>query len=242
MWSKHQWLFGLTSSDELARRKALARFRKLSEDLLAANAARNDVYWRAGREWSPTHAVLSRAMDSAREEFSSVYSKTIYSPLSSFISVRRVPQAAPKPVDERFAVLFLEWEQAFPEEWDREARGWGSRWGWKESLLKVIGRHGIGASHRSAVERLALTAISRPYRAKDWLYARVARQLDNPAFRASLHSTANLSDDDVKLKAAFVTSRLTQAELSVNRRSYDNWRLDRAATLDITDTNSTPQQ
>jgi hypothetical protein len=223
MWEEHGWMFDFVSGDDLRRRRAMTQSRHHSEALRSANGERNDVWRRAGGMWSPEDPGLADEMAHAEAAWSEAFAKTIYAPISAYRGSGWVGPPDVFAECEPFAVLYLEWEQNYPDEWSREAGRWGSRYGWKERILTAMHHQGVGDSHREAVERLVLAAVRGPYRAKDWRYARIARQLDSPGLRESLRSIAAGDDEGARLRAEFVLSRLDQPGLSANRRSYDNW-------------------
>lgn len=59
MWDRHGWVFDLVSDDELRRRRARIRARERDNAQLAANEARNEVWWRAGQTWAPGDPAMA---------------------------------------------------------------------------------------------------------------------------------------------------------------------------------------
>jgi hypothetical protein len=228
VWEQHAWVFDLVSDDELRRRRARKRALELDDALIAANRARNDVYWRAGATFTPTDPQLATEMEQAQARFSAAHADTFHAPISAYLDQPWHPSWRDRaPMLEPFALLYLEWELTFTDEWRQTAGAWGSPCGTKDLILKTMAAHGVSHLHSEAVEKLLLSAVRGPYRAKDWHYARIARHLDRPHLREALRLIAAEGDELAALRAQFVLSRLENPELSANRRSYGNWLKER---------------
>lgn len=228
MWERHDWVLDLVSDDELRRRRATIRARESNEALLAANHERNEVYRHAGGEWSPADPALATKMERAQAAHQKAFAETFYAPIEDYLRASSHGPSEARAMSEPFAILFLEWERAYPDEWAREAGRSGNRYGWKEHILKQTHRQGVGDPHREVTQRLVLETVRGPYRAKDWRYARIARQIDNAGLREALCSIAAEGDEGATLRAEYVLARLEQPGLSINRRSYCNWLAQRA--------------
>ncbi|MEU0265858.1 hypothetical protein [Nocardioides sp. NPDC006303] len=215
-------MFDLVGDDELRRRRAVARSNRLIEDHRRANVARNDVWWRAGKSWAPDDEALATEMRAASAVHSATFDETIYAPISSYLESQYVRRFQSLEHGEPYAVLFLTWGARFPDEW-RRADKWWSRASTKDMILRTMARHGVTEERRETVEGLLLSAVSGPYRCKDWRYSAVARMIDSEALRAGLDQIASGADADASLRAQFVLSRLEDRALSVNIRSYGNW-------------------
>lgn len=214
MWERYGWVFDLASDDEL----------------IAANQARNEVWWRAGQTWTPADPAMAAEMERAEAAHATALAATFRPPIWAYLRPGWSRQPDEEPSSEQFAITYLEWEVAHPDEWRQTAGYSGSPYGLKESILQAMDLHGVSDPNRAAVERLLLTAVKGPYRAKDWRYARVARHLDSRPLREALGTIATGTDHAAALRAAFALSRLDNRDLSANRRSYANWLKQRAQT------------
>ncbi|MFD7077772.1 hypothetical protein ACFV9G_26415 [Nocardioides sp. NPDC059952] len=215
-------MFDLVSDDELRRRRAVARSNRLIEDHRRANVAHNDVWWRAGKSWTPGDEALAAEMRAARAVHDATFDETIYAPISAYLESQYVRRYPSLERGEPYAVLILSWEAWFPDEW-RRADKWWSRASTKDMILRTMAGQGVTEEHRETVEGLLLSAVSGPYRCKDWRYSAVARMIDSENLRAGLDQIASGADEDASLRAQFVLSRLENRALSVNIRSYGNW-------------------
>jgi hypothetical protein len=153
---------------------------------------------------------------------SATFDETIYAPISSYLESQYVRRFHSLELGEPYAVLFLTWEARFPDEW-RCADKWWSRASTKDMILRTMARQGVTAERRQAVEDLLLSAVSGPYRCKDWRYSAVARKINSETLRSGLDQIASSADEEASLRAQFVLSRLEDRALSVNIRSYGNW-------------------
>ncbi len=230
MGDRHGWVFDLVNDDELRRRRARKRARERDNALLAANTARNEVWWRVGQTWAPDDPAMAAEMARAEAEHAAALAETFFAPIAPYLRPGWSRQSGEKQSSEQFAILYLEWEMAYPDEWYQDAGTYLSPSGLKGSILRAMDWHGVSEPDRAAVERLLLAAVRGPYRAKDWRYTRVARHLDSRPLREALGTIADGEDDTAALRAAFVLSRLDNPALSANRRSYDNWLKQRTQT------------
>lgn len=221
-WGSHDWMFDLVSDDELRRRRAVVRNNRLIEAHRRANVARNDVWWRSGKSWTPDDEALAAEMRAAYAVHSATFDETIYAPISAYLESQYARRYPSLEHAEPYAVLFLTWGARFPDEW-RRADKWWSRASTKDMILRTMARQGVTEAHRETVESLLLSAVRGPYRCKDWRYSAVARRIDGETLRIGLDQIASGADEDASLRAQFVLSRLEDRSLSVNIRSYGNW-------------------
>ncbi|HCT78030.1 MAG TPA: hypothetical protein DGG94_04075 [Micromonosporaceae bacterium] len=122
-----------------------------------------------------------------------------------------------------YAVLFLDWEAHFPDEW-REAGSWGhSPWGAKEGVLRRLIRKGVPVNVKSSVEDLVVAAVTREYRCKDWMYAALVRLVDEPSLRDRLGSLLASEESLTKLRTEFVLHVLDSPGVRVKRATWQRW-------------------
>jgi hypothetical protein len=160
-------------------------------------------------------------MDQARADLSWHRAQMIHAPVRAFLESApddEVTEALWAP----FAVLYLRWEADHPTEWGApESRMW-SPWGTKEALLRRFDRCGLPVDARPQIAELILAALQRPYRCKDWLYARLLRHLD-PSFLDSVGSLASADDPLVRLRAQFLLDAAENPERRITRLSWQRW-------------------
>jgi hypothetical protein len=123
-----------------------------------------------------------------------------------------------------YALLFLEWEARYPEEWTRHAKAWGT----KEGLIRELA---VDAAGRDPVARAKLTdlveiVVRRAYRCKDREYVRVARVLDGQPLRVRLEAVRRSENPWAQLHAGYVLWMLDRPELPNSSRVWRAWLAD----------------
>jgi hypothetical protein len=119
-----------------------------------------------------------------------------------------------------YAVLYLQWEAAFPGEW-RGAAPW-SPWGMKQRILRRFIEVGPLQWERELTD-LVMGAVGRPQRCEDRWYAAVARRLDGPELRGRLAEAEGSGDPAVRLRAGFVSAVLDDRSMVVSLASWKRW-------------------
>lgn len=217
----YSWLFGLVAVDRVVRHEALARQRA---SLAAARAAlqRGNALLAMTDPATRTQPQLVAAMDQIRAERRWHEEQTLHAPVDAFLSSAPgddVAQALWAP----FVVLYLRWEADFPDEW-RAPGSWGwSPWTTKEVLLGRLDRGGLPEEIRPQVIELILSALQRPYRCKDWMYACLVRHLDDASFLNRVGRLVFADDPLVRLRARFVLHVAEHSEHRVTRTSWRRW-------------------
>jgi hypothetical protein len=191
------WVYGLVSPDAEVRRRTLTRHKALLAE--AADALRRgNWYWAEARRrgWSglPAQALEAYAEMRAHQD-------------ATIFGMTKIPE---------FAVVYLRWEVEFPDEWRDPAVTMWSPWSGKEGVLSRLGRDGVPDEFSEPVANLLDAVLRRPYRCKDWLYARVARQVD---YRDRLDALR----PEQPLRAEFVRYVLDHPDLHVTRKTWGRW-------------------
>ena len=119
----------------------------------------------------------------------------------------------------RFALLFLRWEACYPSDWRAPESNLYSPWSMKEQVLRKFGKFGVPDALRSEAESLVLAAIHRPYRCKDWHYARLVRHLPTSA----LSELVCDPDPLVAARAQFLLHVADHPGGPLNRNSWQRW-------------------
>jgi hypothetical protein len=223
MWERHGWVFDLVSADEVRRRQARTRSRRSVEALLAPTArVTRCTGVRAGSGHRPTPA-LAAAMAGAQAAYTWAFSETFYAPITAYLQCAWEGPDDAKAQTEPFAVLFLQWEAAYPKEWACEAARWDLDMGGRRRSSRrctdtgrrttPCGRSNGWCFRRSVARTGPRTGVTRESPGNP----------DTARLREALGSIAADNEEAASLRARYVLSRLEQPGLSVNRRSYGNW-------------------
>ncbi|WP_435283010.1 hypothetical protein [Streptomyces koelreuteriae] len=118
-----------------------------------------------------------------------------------------------------YALLFLEWEARYPQEWTQHAKAWGT----KQSLIRDV----AGADHdhqvRAKLVDLVDLVVQRPHRCKDREYVRVARAVDGDELRGRLHRSLDTDNSWTQLHASYVLWLLDHPEVPNTRHVWRTW-------------------
>lgn len=214
------WVFDLVAAEDAVRARALARHQAL---LAAAAEAwrRHNSLW-ALTESTPTEPHLLAAMDQARAEFDWSMRQTIFGPIEAFLDavgsdvlVRQAYCSYP--------VLYLQWEADHPQQWAAPDSSLSSPWSTKEHLLDRLDRDGVLQDIRPQIRDLIVAALRRPYRCKDWMYARLVRHVLDPPFLAAVENLCEAEDPFVRLRARFVVDAAQNPRQRIKRVSWRRW-------------------
>ena len=122
-----------------------------------------------------------------------------------------------------YLVLYLRWEADYPQEWGApDSRMW-SPWGTKEVLLRRLDRGGVPEQVQPQICDLIVSAIERPYRCKDWMYARLVRHVVNTPFVSRIEALLDADDPLVRLRAQFILHVVRHPRHVVKRVSWQRW-------------------
>jgi hypothetical protein len=213
-------VYDLVDTDETVRARALDRHKELLAGAAEALHWSNRVWQQAGTP-APAEPHLAAEMDQARADFAWHRRQTIHGPLASYcapgadIVTRR--RCAP------YLVLYLRWEAEFPRDFDAPEASMWSRWSTKESVLRRLDRGGVPDPIRSEVAGLILAALRRPYRCKDWRFARLVRHVPGERLSAGLDELLACEDPLVRLRAKFVRTVARHPDRAVSRQSFQRW-------------------
>ncbi|MFE2014385.1 hypothetical protein [Streptomyces sp. NPDC059491] len=188
------WAGGLIAEDPAERTAALDRHlearRKVGAALRRFNELRRPGEWLGGPV--PTDVTPSRAAyEEYREAMRRVLPDALWNRPGGDV---RTWAGLP------YALLFLEWEAGFPEEWTLHAKKWGT----KERLLRDVAVPGHAEPARARLTDLVETVVRRPYRCKDRAYVRVARAVDSAELRARLECAARSDTPWARRHARYV--------------------------------------
>lgn len=121
-----------------------------------------------------------------------------------------------------FGLLFLRWEERFPEEW--HSADWVfSLWAEKAMVLRAFRAGEPIPVTRSALEDLLIAAVRRTQRCEDRSYWSLARRLDTAELRGRLTEVATKSEK-ARLRAGFVLWLMDHPGEATGSASWLRWR------------------
>jgi len=216
---EHDWVFDLIAEDDASRKAALGRHRALLEEFSAAQQRTNRFLTEAAMP-VPGRLHVATEFDRAFAAQQAVKIKTLFGPLAAFFEAESAPVRA---VYAPYALLFLQWERRYPDEW-REAGTWtSSPWTPKELSLARLARDGVPAAHSDEVARLVIAAVEGPYRCKDWRYAPLARRVDGQDLRGRLGALAEHTNPLTRLRVQFLVHLLDNPSQRITRKTWRRW-------------------
>ncbi|MFI5686756.1 hypothetical protein [Streptomyces sp. NPDC051636] len=118
-----------------------------------------------------------------------------------------------------FALLFLEWEARYPQEWTAHAKAWGT----KQSLIRDVATIGHDPRVRAKLVDLVDVIVQRPYRCKDREYVRVARAVDGAELRDTLARAQRSERPWAQRHAGYVLRLLDHPEVPNTRHEWNTW-------------------
>ncbi|MGW1727578.1 hypothetical protein ACWCQK_32265 [Streptomyces sp. NPDC002306] len=212
------WAFGLIAHDPVERAAALLRLADVQGKVADARDRFNEL-WHAtlplGREERWRDPAFLRAHERYVEAGRYSLPNALWNRPSSDI---RTWQGLP------YALLFLEWEARYPQEWTRYAKEWGT----KEGLIRDVAVAGHGETARAKLTDLVEVVVQRAYRCKDRAYVRVARAVDSEDLRGRLKAAARSANPWARLHSGYVLWLLDRPEVPNTIRVWQNWIADDA--------------
>ncbi|WP_163510602.1 hypothetical protein [Fodinicola acaciae] len=215
----HTWLHDLVDPDERVRARALDRQRAYVAAAVQARQWSNRVWRRAGRPAPAAPPHLHAEWDQAETDYHWHERRGFTGPIVAFL------RSEPELDSTTYALLFLRWEAEFPQEWRTPEVNLWSPWTTKELVLARLGKVGVPDSLRPTAAGLVLAAIRRPYRCKDWLYARLVDHVVDATFRARVGRLVHETDPPVAARARFVLYVAAHPGRPLTRKSWRNWLL-----------------
>jgi hypothetical protein len=211
------WMFDLISADPDRRGQAVRRHQELDLAAMQADDALAAIWQRAGRR--PADPRLAAQIDQARAVIREAYRRCWVVTVSGWADGMEPGSAA----GARLALLYLQWEAAYPAQWRASVR-W-SPWGLKKKVLRrfTTTAHQYGTEFRHALQDLIIAAVRREHRCEDQGYGPLARALDDTRLRAALDSAARDNGLLVRHQARFLLWALDHADIPVAPRSWQTW-------------------
>jgi hypothetical protein len=178
----------------------------------------DDVY--RGRALTRHRALV--ASDKAASSHWSEGDKTIFAYNEAFLYAHQRVDSF-HPAYWPLVMLYLWWETRYPDEWRaRESNTW-SPWTRKEGVLRRLGQYGMPGEVGLEAAELTLAAIQRPYRCKDWMYARLVRHVADAEFRDGVTALADTPDPLVRLRAQYILDLTNHPDASITPTTWRHW-------------------
>ncbi|CAM5369083.1 hypothetical protein [Streptomyces coeruleorubidus] len=201
------WAYGLVAPDPVERAAALDRQARARMEVEAALDRLNE-----GR--FPIHWLRFRARDRAYRRAcgrclpGALWSESRY----GHGRISTWPGLS-------LALLFLEWEARYPQEWTEHAKDWGT----KQALIRDLAATDHDRLLRAKLVDLVDLAVQRTYRCKDREYVRVARAVDGDELRHRLHRAQRSENPVAQLHARYVLWLLDRPEIPNTRHVWRTW-------------------
>ncbi|MFB7111540.1 hypothetical protein [Streptomyces sp. NPDC056291] len=212
------WAYDLIAPAPAERAAALDRLASAREEV---ESARRRVY----KTWLPPPRLRCMARDRADaqtafdEAASRCLPEALWSRLPEALWGRRASREINTWAGLPFALLFLEWEARYPQEWTQHAKEWGT----KQSLIRMLATANHDDQVRTKLVDLVDLAVQRPYRCKDREYVRVARAVDGDELRGRLHRAHRSGNSWAQLHAGYVLWLLDHPEVPNTRHVWRTW-------------------
>ena len=214
------WAYGLIADEPAVRAAALDQLASSRKDVLDAQSRFNEAWRTVGRlevkdQWE--EPVLREAHQAYRR----VQGRSLPDAFWNGSADRENLVAWPGLP---YALLFLEWEARYPEEWTRHAKAWGT----KEALVRDMAKGAVGQDSgvRAKLIDLVELVVRRAYRCKDREYVRVARVVDGDPLRVRLEAARRSENPWARLHAGYVLWMLDRPEVPNTRRVWLTWLRD----------------
>jgi hypothetical protein len=217
------WAYGLIADDPAERAAALDHLVSSRKNALDAQLRFNEAWLTADRlgvkdRWEEP------VFRDAHQEYRRVQSHSLPEAFWSGVGREDLVEWPGLP----YALVFLEWEARYPEEWTRHAKAWGT----KEVLIRDLARVATDASVgpdspvTAKLIDLVEVVVQRAYRCKDREYVRVARAVDGDELRGRLELALRSENPWAQLHAGYVLWLLDRPEVPNTRHVWRTWLAD----------------
>ncbi|RZB16789.1 hypothetical protein StrepF001_25630 [Streptomyces sp. F001] len=212
-----EWAYGLIAPEPVERAAALVRLASARAKVRRTRARFNEAWHLTsglGHEEQYREPVLVAAREAYDEAASRCLPEALWNtPISGGISTwPGLP----------FALLFLEWEARYPQEWTQHAKAWGT----KQTLIRKLAANGHGEAVRAKLVDLVDLVVQRAYRCKDREYVRVARAIDGDDLRGRPDRAHRSDNPWAQLHASYLLWLLDRPEIPNTRCVWRAWLAD----------------
>ncbi|MFF5004792.1 hypothetical protein ACFY3G_18415 [Streptomyces phaeochromogenes] len=219
-WDKRlAWAYGLIANDPAERAAALDHLASARRRTEEAQHRFNETL-RTLQGQGVMYPYQDPALRSANEEYLWARSHSLPSGMWDRGPGEDLAQWPGLP----YALLFLEWEARYPEEWTHHAKAWGT----KEGLIRDLATDAVGQDPvaRTKLIDLVEIVVRRAYRCKDREYVRIARVVDGDPLRVRLEGARRSENPWAQLHAGYVLWILDRPEVPNSRHVWRAWLAD----------------
>ncbi|WP_201260772.1 hypothetical protein [Embleya scabrispora] len=214
------WMSALVSDDEVAHRRALDRYLRVTRDMREAREAYDTIVLRVPRSVSAEEGAWRRF----REAW-------LLTPDAALLAGSPPPAEVPDWGGLPYALTYLEWEARFPAEWTRHAKVWST----KQRLIRLLAVPGHHGPARARLLDLVELVVYRRHRCKDRDYSRIARVVDGDDLRARLEKARVSGESWTRDQAGHVLWLLRNPQVPINRTNWFRWLSAKAGAGDPLD-------
>ncbi|MFF9908957.1 hypothetical protein [Streptomyces sp. NPDC013457] len=208
------WAFDLIADDPAARAAALAHLAKSRRNAWDALERSNEL-WQLTLPMGTEEQYRESAFKRAREEYYDVRRHCLPDALWEGTSGVGITSWPGLP----YALLFLEWEALYPQEWTEHAKAWGT----KQTLIRRLAVPGHNETVRERLTSLVEVVVRRAYRCKDREYVRVARAVDSEDLRRRLGEAVHSDNPWARLHAGYLLWLLDRPQVPNTRHVWRTW-------------------
>lgn len=90
-------------------------------------------------------------------------------------------------------------------------------------LLRWLDRGGVPEQVQPQIDDLIIAALERPYRCKDWMYARLVRHVLDMPFVDEIEALLDAEDPLARLRAQFIPYVARNPQRGIKRVSQHRW-------------------
>jgi hypothetical protein len=204
------WAFDLVSADPQVREAALRRHVALQNRHADALRRVAELCTRTGTPW-PTEPHLAADMD---QRLSAVGDLGQYLLLTTVTEWTRTTEDRLLP----YALLYLEWEAGYPQEWVKD-------WRLKAKVLRGFARlpeHPTWLAGR--LRTLVVSAVLTTRGCENRWYVPLARAVGDPGLRARLRAIEETEDSpEARVKAQYLGHMLDHPALPATVSTWRDW-------------------
>ncbi|MFE3506230.1 hypothetical protein [Kitasatospora sp. NPDC059160] len=208
------WAFGLIADDPAVRSAALDQLAEAQEQVEDALGRCNEL-WRLTMPLGAEEQYQEPAFREARRRYGRARGRSLPDGLWGRPASGDLAHWPGLP----YALLFLEWEARYPQEWTHHAKAWGT----KQSLLRDLALAHQPEAIRAKLTDLVEIVVHRAYRCKDREYVRVARAVDSADLRGRLDRAVESDSPWARCQAGYVRWLLDRPDLPNTRRVWRAW-------------------